>query len=95
MRLAVALLLLAACAGRAATVRTSQPSDSRGPATVDPAVPAFEMGMMDHVTLAGWSADGAEFALPVVLFTYMLRNAFSYSSVVTFHNSKYLSASLA
>ena len=62
MRLAVALaLLLAACAGRAATVRTSQPSDSRGPATVDPAIPAFEMGMMDHVTLAGWSADGAEF----------------------------------
>ncbi len=52
--------LLLACAERIGTVRTAEPSDGRGPAVVDPPIPAFELGMMDHVTVAGWSADGAE-----------------------------------
>lgn len=54
------LLALLACAERAGTVRTALPSEGRGPAAIDPAVPAFETGMMDHATVAGWSADGKE-----------------------------------
>jgi hypothetical protein len=54
------LLLLFACAERAGTVRTSLPSEGRGPATVNPAVPPFELGMMDHVYVVGWSKDSRE-----------------------------------
>ena len=32
-----------------------------GPVTIKPAIPAFEMGMMDHATVLGWSTDSSEF----------------------------------
>lgn len=54
------LALLFACAERVGTVRTAEPSSGRGPAVVDPEIPAFEMGMMDHAYLVGWSADSRE-----------------------------------
>src|SRR5690348_5023301 len=41
---------------------SSMPSSGApGPAVLEPPLPPFERGMMDHVERAGWSPDGSEF----------------------------------